>query len=45
MVDKNSLTVRIMYFRREYLKRTKPQDVVGQKYLTTICCIEYILLP
>jgi len=21
------------------------QDVVGQKYLTTICCIKYILSP
>gem|GEM_PF-1798685 len=31
--------------RREYRKRMKPQYVVGQKYLTTICCMEYIFSP
>ena len=33
-----------MFFDVSILKGPKPQDVVSQKYLTTICCMGYILL-
>jgi len=34
-----------VYIDVSMVKGPKPQYVVGQKYLTTICCIKHILSP